>query len=56
VLAPSQWGLQKTRDELRELKIEIAKLSSEVAELRALLATERSTRVASADALTRRVN
>jgi hypothetical protein len=56
VLASSQWGLQKTRDELRELKIEIAKSSSEVAELRALLATERSTRVASADALTRRVN
>jgi hypothetical protein len=45
------------REEIRELKIEVAKLGSEVAELRALLATERSTRAASADAsLLRRVN
>jgi hypothetical protein len=48
--------MQKTRDELRELKIEIAKLGSEVAELRALLAIERGNRAASADALARRVN
>jgi hypothetical protein len=32
-----EWGVQKTRDELRELKIEIAKLGSETAELRAFV-------------------
>jgi hypothetical protein len=47
--------MQKTRDELRELRIETAKLGSEVAELRALLAVERSNRT-STDTLTRQIN
>jgi dihydroneopterin aldolase len=52
-----QSTMRAHREELRELKLEVAKLSSECAELRALLAVERSNRTAaSADALTRRVN
>jgi hypothetical protein len=49
--------VQKTRDELRELKIEIAKLGSEVAELRAVLAETRvCARGVDPAAIARRVN
>jgi hypothetical protein len=52
-----QSTMRAHRDELYELKIEIAKLGSECAELRALLAVERGNRTASADAsVTRRIN
>jgi hypothetical protein len=49
--------MEKTHDELRELKLEIAKLGSECAELRALLAeTRASARGVDPAAIARRVN
>jgi hypothetical protein len=47
--------MAKLRDETRELKIEVAKFASEVAELRAATAVERA-RVLDLPALPRRVN